>query len=110
MRNIQTKLATITPVALLALLIGVLAPWRAAAVGSWATVVKHAPNAVELILLLSDGSVMAQQQGISANWYRLTPDIHGSYVNGTWTTLKSMHDPRLYYSSAVLRDGRVFVA
>jgi len=61
------------------------------------------------MLLLSDGTVMAQNFGGSA-WYRLTPDAHGHYVHGTWTTLASMHDTRLYYSSAVLRDGRVFVA
>ena len=36
--------------------------------------------------------------------------IHGSYLNGTWTTLASMADTRLYYSAAVLMDGRVFVA
>ena len=65
------------------------------------------------MLLLSDGSVMAEQgqaSGITANWYRLKPDSHGSYVNGTWSTLASMHDSRLYFSSQVLTDGRVFVA
>ena len=64
------------------------------------------------MLLLPDGTVMAAAQPSDAGieWYRLTPDIHGSYVNGTWTTLAPMHDSRLYYSSAVLRDGRVFVA
>jgi subtilisin-like proprotein convertase family protein len=43
-------------------------------------------------------------------WFRLTPDIHGSYLNGTWSSLASMHDTRLYFSSQVLKDGRVFVA
>ena len=38
------------------------------------------------------------------------PDSHGSYVDGTWTRLASMHEPRLYYASAVLPDGDVFVA
>jgi len=61
------------------------------------------------MLLLTDGTVMAANYGGNA-WYRLTPDSTGSYINGTWTTLASMHNTRLYYSSDVLRDGRVFVA
>jgi len=60
------------------------------------------------MLLLPDGTVMAADGGNS--WFRLTPDLNGNYVNGSWTTLASMHDSRLYYSSQVLRDGRVFVA
>jgi autotransporter-associated beta strand protein len=61
------------------------------------------------MLLLSDGTVMCQNSG-NAGWYRLTPDIHGSYVNGTWTTIAPMHDSRRYYGSQVLRDGRVYVS
>ena len=61
------------------------------------------------MLLLTDGTVMCQNSGNTA-WYQLTPDIHGSYLNGTWSTLAPMHDSRRYYSSQVLRDGRVFVA
>lgn len=82
------------------------------ALGSWTTVVQAPPgnNGVQLLLLLSDGTVMAQQQGTSTVWYRLTPDIHGSYIDGTWTTLAPMNYSRQYYSSAVLRDGRVVVA
>jgi len=60
------------------------------------------------MLLLSDGTVLAANGGNA--WYRLTPDLHGSYVNGTWTTVAAMHDTRLYYSSDVLTNGRVFVA
>ena len=62
------------------------------------------------MLLLPDGTVMAANSSTSASWYKLKPDIHGSYANGTWTTLTSMHDTRLYYSSDVLTNGRVFVA
>src|ERR1051325_3700792 len=83
--------------------------FRPAFAGTWTTLVRAAPGSVDTMLLLSDGTVMAANAGGSV-WYRLTPDIHGSYVNGTWTTLAAMHDTRLYYSSAVLRDGRVFVA
>src|SRR5713226_6195592 len=61
-------------------------------------------------LLLTDGTVMVQQIE-SPQWYRLTPDAFGSYVNGTWSQLASTspdYGP-LYYASAVLGDGRVIV-
>ena len=80
------------------------------AVGTWRPVTRSAPGPVSLMLLLSDGTVMAADTATSSVWYRLTPDIHGNYVNGTWTRLASMHDTRQYYSSCVLKDGRVLVA
>jgi len=83
---------------------------RAEAVGSWQPLARTAPGSISLMLLLSDGTVMAANSGTSSAWYQLTPDRNGSYVNGTWSTLASMHDTRLYYSSDVLTDGRVFVA
>ena len=78
--------------------------------GTWTALTHAAPGGVGTMLLLPDGSVMAQINGISSDWARLTPDATGSYVHGTWTRLASMHDTRLYYSSQVLQDGRVFVA
>lgn len=80
---------------------------------TWTPLVNDAPGDVVLMLLLSDGTVMAAHQPASGDgkgWYRLTPDKNGSYINGTWTTLASMTYSRLWYSSDVLRDGRVFVA
>ena len=70
------------------LAVGLLAPWRVMALGSWATVAQSPPgnNGVGLMLLLPDGTVMAQQAGISSVWYRLAP-VQGSYINGVWTTL-----------------------
>jgi len=66
------------------------------------------------MLLLSDGTVMAKGTagggGIGNAWYKLTPDANGSYVNGTWSTRAPMQDTRLWFSSQVLQDGRVFVA
>ena len=61
------------------------------------------------MLLLSDGTVMCQYSG-GSNWCRLTPDVHGSYVNGGWSSLAPMHWTRLYYSSTVLTNGMVLVA
>jgi len=79
--------------------------------GSWTNVINAAPGSVELMLLLSDGTVMAKDAGTNSGaWYRLTPDSHGSYIKGTWSTLAPMNFTREFYSSAVLQDGRVFVA
>ena len=65
------------------------------------------------MLLLSDGSVMVENDPTGnggTNWFRLTPDIHGSYVNGTWT----IRAPMLYSwagcASDILTNGQVFVA
>ena len=64
-----------------------------------------------MLLLLSDGTVMVQGGADTAStaWYKLTPDSTGSYINGTWSQLASMHIGRLAYASNILPDGRVFV-
>lgn len=104
--NLFFYLATI-----LAVLNAIHAPSAFAATGSWQQLAHAAPTNVSTMLLLTDGSVMAHadQNGNGANWYRLTPDSTGSYLNGTWSTLASMNDTRLYYFSVVLKDGRVLV-
>src|ERR1700733_7702040 len=61
-------------------------------------------------ILLTDGTVLVQDAGFP-DWWRLTPDQHGSYVNGTWTEVASLpatYSP-LYHSSAVLPDGRLII-
>ena len=99
------------------LLAGVLAlfPGPINAAGSWTPLTNRAPDNIDNLLLLSDGTVMAASGepgagGFGNAWYRLTPDANGSYLNGTWSTLAPMNYTRLYYSSQVLRDGRVLVA
>ena len=92
---------------------GLLAPRRVEAIGNWTTTL-NAPSGVqiELMLLLSDGTVMAQDgatTNVEMNWYQLTPDSHGSYVNGKWKALRPMHYKREMYALQVLRDGRVFI-
>ncbi|HXE52894.1 MAG TPA: kelch repeat-containing protein, partial [Tepidisphaeraceae bacterium] len=62
------------------------------------------------MLLLPDGSVMAQINGTSTDWARLSPDSTGSYINGTWTRLAPMHNTRLYGASQILPNGNVFIA
>jgi len=80
-----------------------------ATAGTWTKVTNNAPASVSLMLLLSDGTVMAA--GTNNNtWYRLTPNAAGSYIAGTWTSMPSMTYTRLYYASQVLKDGRVIVA
>jgi len=77
--------------------------------GTWTTLTNAAPAAVATMLLLTDGSVLAQ--GLSTNqWYRLAPDADGGYAAGTWTTLAASNHAPLYYASGVLRDGQVMVA
>ena len=59
---------------------------------------------------LTDGRVLAQGYGDS-DWWILTPDITGSYVNGTWTQAASLpegYSPEAF-ASAVLADGRVLI-
>lgn len=83
---------------------------NAVAQGTWEPLQHRPPAGVALPLLLTDGTVMAHNP-LTREWYQLKPDAFGSYVNGTWRRLADMpsgYGP-LYYSSAVLKDGRVVV-
>ncbi|MHB8520533.1 MAG: Kelch repeat-containing protein [Limisphaerales bacterium] len=79
------------------------------------------------MLLLTDGTVLCHDEGAgnggTSNWWKLTPDSSGSYVNGQWTQVASLPNNNaipqaqggptnapLYFAAAVLKDGRVFVA
>jgi fibronectin type 3 domain-containing protein len=84
-------------------------PYRVSAAGNWSPLAHAAPGGVALMQLLSDGTVMCQNGG-GTTWYKLTPDSNGSYLNGTWTTLASMHDTRTYWQSQVMTDGRLFAS
>ena len=75
-------------------------------------------NGATAQLLLTDGSVLvndvfntftAAPFVASGNIWKLTPDLCGSYVNGTWSQIASLPDgyKPLFYASAVLPDGRV---
>ncbi len=59
---------------------------------------------------MTDGTVLAQG-GNDSDWWKLTPDITGSYVNGTWTQVASL--PSGYApdaeASQVLADGRLLI-
>jgi hypothetical protein len=83
--------------------------------GTWQVVVNpFPPGGASNPLLLTDGTVIVADED-SPIWYKLTPDINGSYVNGTWTQIASLpvingtqYAP-LYHASAVLPDGRVII-
>ncbi|HEY1612932.1 MAG TPA: hypothetical protein VGF97_04450 [Rhizomicrobium sp.] len=68
------------------------------------------PDGAQLTFLLTDGTVLAQgNQG--SDFYLLTPDNTGSYVNGTWKQVGSLqggYSPSAN-ASQVLADGRVLM-
>jgi hypothetical protein len=84
--------------------------------GTWTPVVANAPHPNQgVMILLTDGTVICKSTGGINDGYgnvfdKLTPDINGSYANGTWSSIAGMHDTRLYFSSQVLMDGRLYVA
>jgi hypothetical protein len=77
--------------------------------GTWKALSHPPPFNASTMLLLTDGTVMCQEEG-GIGWWRLTPDAYGSYLDGSWSRLAPMRYSRLYYASAVLADGRVFIA
>ena len=70
------------------------------------------PSGAAAPLLMTDGSVMIQNNGfysVDGRIFKLTPDINGSYVNGTWSELATMPYAESAASQAVLADGRVLI-
>jgi hypothetical protein len=88
----------------------------AASAGTW-QMLPNQPPVLDIVdcgpgspLLLTDGTVLVADNGC-LDWWKLTPDEFGSYVNGTWTQIASTpadYSP-LYHASAVLPDGRVII-
>jgi len=106
----------------LAILFSVLAPSRANA--QWTALTNAPPGFLSTCVLLTDGRAMCHEYNTN-RWRLLTPDINGSYANGTWSSTANMpngtdtstagggcnpctYSP-LYYYSAVLADGQVLV-
>ena len=48
--------------------------------------VNQPPDGIVMTFQLTDGTVMAQGNNYY-DWWKLTPDNTGSYVNGSWTQL-----------------------
>jgi len=82
-----------------------------AAAPSLTPLTNQLPDGINFTMLLTDGTVMAQDAIYPYKWWKLTPDINGSYLNGTWSQLASL--PETYSpiaaSEAVLADGRVLI-
>ena len=72
--------------------------------------VHQPPGGANLAFQLTDGTVMCQADR-EQDWYKLTPDNAGSYVNGTWTRLASLQPGYVPddFASAVLADGRLVI-
>ncbi len=85
--------------------------------GTWTAInnLAPAPEGGGMVLL-TDGTVMCKTYSPGgwptpdSGWVLLTPDSHGSYVNGTWSTLPNMHYGRFAFSSQVMPDGNVYIA
>lgn len=83
--------------------------------GTWTTLANLPPHSNGgVALLLSNGKVMVKTNagggdGIGNIWNILSPDANGSYINGTWSVTSPMNFTRLYFSSQVLKDGKVYV-
>ena len=99
--------------------------YQMVAAGTWVPLVNQAPQdpgGIGGMMLLSDGSVLCFNNGAATNnsaihnliagtnCYRLAPDQHGSYINGTWTTMAPRNYSRSAFAADVVPDGRVFVA
>jgi hypothetical protein len=97
-----------------------LAPEFGAAgtVSPWAPLKNPPPFGTPGTMLLeSDGTVLVHNEpdnnttGGTTDWWKLTPDSKGSYIDGTWSQIASMpagYTP-LYFASAILPDGRMIV-
>ena len=85
----------------------------------WTNIATLAPNNnYGSIMLLSDGRAFCKSDGGATNggqncgniWNILTPDVSGSYVNGTWSSAAPMISERYSYPADVLMNGNVYVA
>jgi len=76
--------------------------------GTWQPLINQPTFNTSTMILLTDGRIMVQEEA-TQHWHALTPDNHGSYVDGTWSTIADMSFWRRYYASGVLRDGRVII-
>ena len=89
---------------------GLFALTRICSAQTLTPLVHQSPGGANLAFQLTDGTVMCQADS-SQNWYKLTPDNTGSYVNGTWTQVASLQAGYVPddFASAVLADGRVVI-
>jgi len=78
--------------------------------GTWVQLANTPISQAGFQLLLTDGTVIISEVS-TQRWWRLTPSITGSYLNGTWSQIAQMpagYAP-LYFGAGVLPDGRVMI-
>ncbi len=89
-------------------------PGPAGTVSPWTPLANPPQFSAGTMLLQSDGSVLVHDEpasGATTQWWRLTPNSKGSYINGTWSAIASMpagYAP-LYFASATLPNGSMIV-
>lgn len=82
--------------------------------GTWTGLVNQPNFNAGSMFLMTNGTVLCNQFDNAGNygtrkWWKLTPDNFGSYINGTWSPIADSINARTFFSSAVLRDGRLLV-
>jgi hypothetical protein len=92
-----------------ALLVVLAAAAPAARANGWTPLTNQPVANASTLYLLMDGRVLLNDY-YTEHWWLLTPDVSGSYLNGTWSAAKDANDDRLFFASSVLADGRVLVA
>jgi len=90
--------------------------------GSWSDLSNQPGANIDTMLLLTDGRAFCHEFQ-SNHWHTLTPSDTGDYSKGTWNQVAALPDNTniptsfggptnapTFFASAVLADGRVFVA
>ncbi len=70
-----------------------------------------APDYTQALMLLSDGSVMVQEGNDepTTTMFKLSPQAFtGSYVNGVWSNIADLNEDRLFFTTTMLPDAKVF--
>jgi hypothetical protein len=70
------------------------------------------PVQMAIAFLMTDGTVVAQDNYSGGTWYRYAPDAKGGYADGTWTQIASLqpgYSPAAF-ASQVLADGRLVIS
>ncbi|HXM59973.1 MAG TPA: hypothetical protein VN950_03890 [Terriglobales bacterium] len=98
-------------------LLALLAFAGIASAQKWQNIKNEPSFPVGAIALLTDGTVLLheEQDGSPQNWFKLTPDNTGNYINGTITPIASLpvingvqYGP-WFFGSEVLPDGRYII-
>ena len=78
--------------------------------GTWTRLASTPFTSAGFMQLMTDGTVLVSEISTST-WRKLTPDITGSYLHGTWSTIAAMPSgyAPLYFGSGVLPDGRLMI-